>query len=258
MLRVPGRLRRLFQPMVPASSVLDELRNLPLADPATLLGDRPVLVLAPHPDDESLGCGGLLAACRDRGCPCYVLVVTDGAGSHPRSRAYPPDKLAALRQAEATEAVAALGLNEAHIGFLGVPDGAAPHRGRLFEALVEKVAQYAGERQVGTVCTTWAHDPHPDHHATYRIGRRAAERIGARLFCYPVWGWTIPPHAWLPATPVRGIRLDIEGYLPAKRRAIACHRSQVSGLISDDPTAFRLSPEVLALFDGPYEVFSEA
>jgi LmbE family N-acetylglucosaminyl deacetylase len=258
MLRVPGRLRRFLQPMVPAESVLRAFRELPLADFDTLLGEGPVLVLAPHPDDESLGCGGLLAACRERGRPAYVLVLTDGAGSHPGSRQYPPEKLVALRQAEATEAAAALGLDAAHIGFLGLPDGQAPHRGKRFDAAVEQVAAHARARQIGTICTTWAHDPHPDHHATYRIGRRVAERIGAKLLCYPVWGWTIPPQAWLPAAPVRGARLDIAGHLPAKRRAIACHRSQLTDLIHDDPTGFRLSPEVLALFDRPFEVFSEA
>jgi LmbE family N-acetylglucosaminyl deacetylase len=90
---------------------------------------------------------------------------------------------------------------------------------------------------VGTIFTTWLHDPHPDHYAAFRIGREVAQGIGARLFCYPVWGWTIPVNAWLPAIPARGSRLDITHHLMVKQRAIACHRSQITDLISDDRRA---------------------
>ena len=55
-----------------------------------------------------------------------------------------------------------------------------------------------------------------------------------------------------------GARLDIARHIPAKRRAIACHRSQLTDLIHDDPTGFRMSPEFLANFDQPFEVFIEA
>ena len=56
-------------------------------------------------------------------------------------------------------------------------------------------------------------------------------------------------------TPVRGFRLDIARHLPAKRRAIAAHRSQTTDLIADDPAGFRMPPAFRALFDQPFEVF---
>jgi LmbE family N-acetylglucosaminyl deacetylase len=243
--------------MVRAESVLQSLRNLPRTDCRTLVGAQPVLVLAPHPDDESLGCGGLLAACQEYGLDAYVMVLTDGCGSHPRSREYPPARLATTRASEARSAIRALGLDDDRIEFLGLPDGHAPTRGARFDAVVSCVAAYARARGIGTVCTTWLHDPHPDHQAAYYIGQRVAWQIGARSLYYPVWGWTVPPDAWLPATPVFGACLDIARQLAAKRRAIACHRSQYTDLIRDDPSAFRLSPAVLALFDRPFEVFCE-
>lgn len=257
MLRIPGRLRRYLRPMVRAESVLQALRDLPQSDCRTMLRERPVMVLAPHPDDESLGCGGLLAACREHGLDAYVVVLTDGCGSHPLSREYPPAKLASLREAEARAAVRALGLPDDRIQFIGLPDGHAPIRGRRLKSVVAQVSALARSRGVGTICTTWMHDPHCDHQAACRIGRQVAQQIGARVLFYPVWGWTVPPDAWLPATRVSGTRIDITRQLAAKRRAIACHRSQYSDLIHDDPTAFRLAPEVLALFDRPFEVFCE-
>ena len=166
-------------------------------------------------------------------------------------------RLAELRRSEAKAAVAALGLSEDRVEFLGWPDGRSPTNGKMFEDAGCRLADLANKRGVGAICTTWLHDPHHDHRAACLLGQAIAEKIGARLLCYPIWGWTVPPQAWLPATRVHGGRLDIARHLAAKRRAIACHRSQTSDLIPDDPSGFRLSPEVLALFEQPFEVFSE-
>jgi LmbE family N-acetylglucosaminyl deacetylase len=233
------------------------MRTLPVVALPDLLGERPLLVIAPHPDDETLGCGGLIAECQARGHPVYVLVLTDGSGSHPRSQAYPGPRLAALREREAREATATLGLPDDRIWFLGLPDGKAPLSGRRLRSVVADVAAHARLRGVGTICATWRHDPHRDHRAAYRVGRLAARAIGARLLCYPVWGWTVPATERLPATPVSGWRIEITRHLDLKQKAIACHRSQTTDLIPDDPTAFRLSPEFLSIFTGQFEVFIE-
>ena len=235
------------------------MRDLPVTDSHTLLGEAPVLVLAPHPDDESLGCGGLIAEHHSRGHDAHVMVLTDGAASHPRSRDYPPTQLAALRMQEARAAIGALGLPVDRIDFLGLPDGRAPLNGKHLHDAADRVAAHAVSRHVRTICTTLPHDPHHDHRAAYRLGQRVARAIQARLLLYPVWTWTLPSTALLPATPaVHGARVDITRHLAAKRRAIACHRSQITDLIQDDPTGFRMSPEFLAIFDWPFEVFVDA
>ncbi|MFZ1431665.1 MAG: PIG-L family deacetylase [Geminicoccaceae bacterium] len=71
---------------------------------------RGVVVVAPHPDDESLGCGGLIAACCAHGIEVRLLVLSDGTGSHPNSRRYPADRLRDLREAELEQATSILGL----------------------------------------------------------------------------------------------------------------------------------------------------
>jgi LmbE family N-acetylglucosaminyl deacetylase len=244
--------------MVRAGTVLEGLRDLPVVDLPTLVGEQPVLVLAPHPDDESLGCGGLIAECRTRGRDVYIVVLTDGSGSHPRSQEFAGKRLTTLRMEEGRAAIRVLGLLDDRITFLDLRDGQAPVKGKVFNDVVARIAEHGRERRVGTICTTWQHDPHHDHYAAFRIGQEVAWKIGARLLCYPVWGWTIPVDAWLPATPVRGARLDITRHLTVKQHAIACYRSQITDLIRDDPTGFRLSPEVLSIFDWSFEVFSEA
>ena len=237
--------------------VLRQMRALPVRGLDAIIGDSACLILAPHPDDESLGCGGLTAAACDQRRPPEVVFVTDGAGSHPNSRSFPPDRLRATREAEATAALRELNLSSEHIAFMRLPDTAAPHDGARFEQAVETIARIAVRRRCGTIFAPWRNDPHGDHLATHLMAAEVARRLQLRHLSYPVWGWTLPPSERLDS-PVRGARLDINRYLPAKRRAIAAHASQHGGLITDDPDGFCLPNELLAIFDQPYEVFLNA
>ena len=232
----------------------DRLRRfeaLPLADVDALLGQGGVLILAPHADDESLGCGGLIVELCARGRPPIVVVLTDGAGSHPNSRSHPPLRLRAVRQREAHDATAILGLPPDRLRFLGLRDTAAPLDGPEFAAAVVTLAGLARDHGCDVIAAPWRHDPHCDHVAAQAM----ACASGLRVLSYPVWGWTLPADTALPDAPVEGWRLDITAHLPAKRRAIAAHASQYGDLIADDPTGFRLPSDLLAVFDRPYEVF---
>ncbi len=239
-----------------AGEILDQFEQLPLADLDRVLPGR-FLVLAPHPDDESLGCGGVIAeACR-RGRPPVVAILTDGAASHPHSRAYPPARLAEVRAREVRQAVACLGLPPECLFLLGAPDGAAPHGGISMVALAAHLAVLA--EGCDAILTSWRHDPHGDHAAAWRVAREAAGFTGACVWEYPVWGWTLPRETKLGRTDVApgawtGWRFDIAGRLEAKRRAIAAHRSQHGQVVTDDPEGFALTADFLALFDRPFEV----
>ncbi len=230
------------------------MRDLPVRTLEAIFGAGPVLVLAPHPDDESLGCGGLIAACCAAGRPPFVLVLTDGTGSHPRSRLFPSARLRETRQAEARRAMAALGLGPDRFAFLGLPDTAAPHDGPAFDRAVDAVAARARAVGCTTIAAPWQHDPHCDHLAAHRMTEAVVARLGLRHIAYPVWGWTLPPDEAVDEA-VTGGRLNIERHLAAKRRAIAVHESQHGTLITDDPTGFRLPQHLLAVFDEPFEVF---
>lgn len=238
-----------------AATILARMRALPFAMPDTLFGTGDALILAPHPDDESLGCGGLIAACCAMGRPPIVVVLTDGAGSHTGSAAFPPARLVALRAAETRAAVAALGLPSSRLHLMGLPDGQAPRAGLPMERAADALAQIARRGGVGTILGTWEHDPHDDHVAAHAIASRAAALAGARLLSYPVWGWALPPWRRLEAGAIAGVRIDIAAQLPAKRRAIAAHASQHGAVVSDDPRGFRLPAPLLDALDQPFEVF---
>jgi hypothetical protein len=72
---------------------------------------------------------------------------------------------------------------------------------------------------------------------------------------YPVWGWLLPPGQPLPVKQIAGYKLPIAAHLQAKRSAVAAHASQYSTLIDDSPNGFRLPPELLSIFERPFEVF---
>ena len=240
--------------MIPAGEVLQGMEALPIGTLANIVGDRPVLVLAPHADDESLGCGGLIAALCRAGVPPVVLVLTDGAGSHPGSAAFPPARLAQVRQDEAREAVRLLGLPPDRIHFAGQRDTAAPTGGPAFDAAVDQVSALCSTFGIGTLLAPWRHDPHCDHEAADLLARAVAGRLALRHLAYPVWGWTLPAGHPLPEMP-DGFRLDIRRGLAAKAKAITAHQSQYGGLITDDPTGFTLPTELLRVFERPYETF---
>lgn len=206
---------------------------------AALLGGAQSLgVIVPHADDETLGCGGLIAAASARGVEVTVTILTDGAASHPESRDWPPARLARQRQREAAAAVARLG--NASLVFAGAPDG----------RLSEHPDAGAAIRRADLFVTCWRDDPHPDHRAAWFIARAAAARWGVPLLAFPLWVLTTS----IPVPPLPLLRLDITPDLPAKRAALAEHRSQLGGLVNDTP-GFVLDADLQRLFVRRDELF---
>lgn len=216
-----------------------------------------LVVVAPHPDDESLGCGGLIAACRANDIAVRIVVVSDGSGSHPNSRRWPPPRLARLRREETLAAATCLGVADLDVHFLELPDRAVPAAGAGAERAAAALAALAAGAD--TMAVTWRHDPHTDHRASCAIARAACVQLPAtRLWEYPVWGLTLPPEERLPGPLPTGFRLDIAAHREAKVRAIASHLSQTTALIDDDPGGFRLEPAMIARFCRDHEPYIEA
>ncbi len=241
-----------------AGEYLDAIRHLPLGSVADLTGQAPFVVLSPHPDDETLGAGGLIAAACAAGQRAEVILITDGSGSHPRSQRYPKQQLIDLRQAEVAAAGRLLGLEPDRVSHLGLTDTQAPSSGPAFEAAVGAITDTCHRVGAQSLFVTWARDPHCDHEATARMAVAVHGRMpGLRLWAYPIWGWHLDPAQPLDETAPRGLRLDIAPYRAAKHAAIAAHVSQMTGLIDDDPDGFRFTDATLAPFLGSYEYFIE-
>jgi LmbE family N-acetylglucosaminyl deacetylase len=239
----------------PAGDVIATLSSLPLLDLDQISPNGTSMVVAPHPDDESLGCGGFIAESCARGRPPVIVVMTDGTASHPSSPSYPADRLRALRERETSAALAILGLSSESLHFMRLRDSAMPRAGGPFDLAVVELRRLVVAYRCKTIFAPWLHDPHCDHETTQIMVRAAVKSLGVPIYSYPVWGWLLPPEQFLAENAIEGWRLNITAHVDRKRRAIASHQSQYSDLINDDPKGFRLPAELLSTFERPYETF---
>ena len=246
---------RRMRPGRTAATIRNRLNNLPFNRIEAVTAGNPLMVLAPHADDESLGCGGLMAEACKLGIELWVCILTDGTGSHPKSASYPADRLMALRESEAHAAASVLGLAPERVVFLRHRDGSALRRREEFRQAVDQVASLVRDRNIRMICTTSRLDPHPDHKAANRLAKAVGKRAGCQVLSYPIWLWDLPGRSWLPLRTVSGWRIDVTAHLKAKTAAIACHRSQVSHMIVDDADHVPLTSTFLATFERPFEVF---
>jgi LmbE family N-acetylglucosaminyl deacetylase len=218
---------------------------------------RRVLVVAPHPDDESLGCGGLIATLGEFGRTIFVMFVTNGSASHRASRLWSRDRLANLRKEEATEALRRLGLARAGRIFLDLEDSKMPLPGSsLWRSAVFQVREVLSRCQFDLLIIPWRRDPHCDHRASWLLTQHALRESQQKPRCleYAVWLDELgAADDWPRNDEAEAIDIDVVDALYRKRQAIAAHRSQTTALISDDPNGFRLSDTTIARLTGPLE-----
>lgn len=182
--------------------------------PLDLLGVDELLVVAAHPDDETLGAGALMALCSGRGIRVTIVVVTDGGAQG----------IAAQRSLELAAAAAILGGSVANIEVieLGFADGATrEHVAEITGALREHISRAS---PAALVLAPWRGDGHRDHRV---VGEIAAELAAGRRFAeYPIWlwHWGHPYSGAMPWQRMASITVDA-----TKQRAIDCYRSQTTG-----------------------------
>jgi LmbE family N-acetylglucosaminyl deacetylase len=217
----------------------------------------PVLVVAPHPDDETLGCGALIARCVARGETAHTLFVTDGGASHPNSRAWPRPRLAARREAEAAEALRRLGAGGEPRTFLRLPDAGMPAPGgAAHAAALATVTELLRDLRPALAVLPWRRDPHRDHRDSWSLVTAALAAAGstASVLEYAIWLDELGAAEDHPrATEMERVSLPAQAAL--KRLALEAHASQLGGLIDDDPGGFALTPATIARLTDADEVY---
>jgi LmbE family N-acetylglucosaminyl deacetylase len=215
-------------------------RTLPHAEVA-----QDAWVVAPHPDDETLGCGGTIAAKNAQGARVYVAFVSDGSSSHARwmDRA----DLVARRRAEGYRACDRLGVRAEDVHFLDLPDGDLINN---VERGTTSLARLFSDNPVEQFFVPHRFEPPPDHAAATAMAMRGLRetRLKGTVLEYPVWMWARWP--WVPrsddanrgqpmvrqarliAAGVREVmselrwKVDIRPHIAEKRQALACHETQ--------------------------------
>jgi LmbE family N-acetylglucosaminyl deacetylase len=214
----------------------ERLAGLPAWEPRR----GPLIVVAPHPDDETLGAGGLIYACARRNCPVLIMSLTDGE----RSRDDTPE-LGRVRIHELYRAKRFLAGDRVRILRLGLPDGAlSAHEDEIVCALDDLVGRHT------TLIVPFSADGHPDHEAAARAAQRVADKHSIPVLQYPIWAWHHSQPDELDLS--RACRFDLSARAQrAKSLAVACFKSQTEDKIVG-PT---VPKHVLKYFVRPFEVF---
>jgi LmbE family N-acetylglucosaminyl deacetylase len=216
---------------------------------------RSCLVLAPHPDDETLGCGGTIMRKLAAGAPVNVVIAADGRYAYPSSD-LSVDALVEIREEEARRACAILGLPAASITFLRFEDlRLADHRGLLRDRLFPIFDMIKPEE----ILVTSAIDNHPDHRVLAELARELVQTRRDRvpvLYEYPIWFWD--PRIWRlrDLGELRPRIVRTEKFRMRKREAIAAYRSQVTNMIAGAGPA-PLRKGFVRQFLQPEEIFFE-
>jgi len=248
------------------------LRGLALAtrDVTARVATTSCVVLAPHPDDETLGCGALIARKTSAGAAVWVAFASLGTDSH-RSRHLTSQQLGEIRRAEAREACRRLGVAEERVLFLSEVDRIATAAAPIAAAL-GALLDTARPDELYVVSGL---DEHPDHAALNAIvtDRLASGAIACPVYEYPVWFWADRQAArrWLAGVgrtiakvrDARGgylapVAVSTDGFLAQKRRALAAHATQVTRYRTDEPWSTLQDIDDsrwLERFFGPHELF---
>jgi LmbE family N-acetylglucosaminyl deacetylase len=215
---------------------IESLRRVPDWMPE----ERSTVIVAPHPDDETLGAGGLIATQRSRQIPVTLLAVTDGEAAYPDVF-----DLGRTRQLEQLHAAEALGVSGDSVIRFGLRDSAVA--GSEAE-LTDRIEACIDSNSL--LVSPWQRDPHPDHEACGRAAAAAASRAGAILICYFFWTWHRFRPECLNGLPLRRLPLSADA-LSRRVKALACHRSQ----LHRDEGMPILPASFLAPARRPFEIF---
>jgi LmbE family N-acetylglucosaminyl deacetylase len=223
-------------PLTPEGEWLSKLSDL---SPWTL-PLSPTLIVAPHPDDETLGAGGLIAQLRLQNIPVTVVAVSDGEHAYAGTK-----DLGKIREREQQQALARLGVDPQRIRRLRLPDRElAAWEGSLEESLSALISPGMH------VVAPWPKDFHPDHEACGRAAERVASKHGLRLTFYLFWTW----HRGVPGM-LNGSRL-VSLHLTEQERRIKLYalEAHVSQFEHPDGAPI-LSQELLRPAEREFEVY---
>jgi len=209
-----------------------------------------MIVFAPHPDDETLACGGTIIRKIQEGFDVHVVVMMDGRHSHDVTLglAEPsPETIAEIRATEFSEATRVLGVNLSNLILLGFEDGKL--REQMSEAR-ERTVRILREVRPVEIYMPYRDDANEDHRTTYEIvaGSVREADLLPKMYEYFVW------NGKLPRPGLKVFVMDIHRELGRKIEAISKYKSQISKCFPKQEKAV-LSEEFVNMFRSERETF---
>lgn len=195
--------------------------------------NKATVVFAPHQDDETLGCGGMIALKRKNKIPVNVVFIANGGQSHGQAHNATSSSLITARREEAIKALHILGIGSSAIFFLEQPDGFLHYQTiQEQQVLVNTLMELLVTLNPEEIYIPHRKDQHLDHEATYKLLKTAikASSIRAEVLQYPIWlfwqsllHWKLEFHYLLSAC-----KPSISTVQDQKKHAIEAYHSQTS------------------------------
>lgn len=196
------------------------------------VSQKPAIVFAPHQDDETLGCGGLMALKHELGAQIKVVFLTDGQKSDENMK---PEDLIKIRKQEAVNALSILGILSSDIFFLDYVDGTLMELSQKERHLIiNQIAQLLQSFEPSEVYVPCEKDQHNDHMATYDLVQAAIaeSKLAVEVFEYPIWiFWNITQIFKFNLQELgAAYNLSIKSVYQKKQKAIKAYDSQCQDL----------------------------
>lgn len=234
-------------PQVPDGSLIPAAANAPTINIEAIAPAGTVLIISPHPDDETFGCGLAMAAAAARDRRIAIVLLTDGEGSHSYSRTLAPQQLIHLRSEEFARALETLvPSSRVDVLRLHLPDGKSCYD-RMLAMQVLPFAQAHGAK---AVWSTWRGDPHCDHQTAAMLGRDLTRGLAIPHWSFVVWG-----RFGKRVVPTSLKTFHDPGLASRKDEAIAAYRSQIDPQVIGDPKGFTMPPALVTHFAKHPEIF---
>ena len=200
--------------------------------------DKTVLVVTPHPDDETFSAGGLLAKLAAAGNNVQILIyTTDNAGSNDPTMTR--ERLAEIRRREEEDACAVLGIAKDHINWLGHDDGMLEYVDRR-----ELTLQVTREIRRIRPDAVFSIDPGAPYEQWHKSDHRSGAMITVDAMRAAAWRLYFPeleregfkqhrvPVAFFYYSAQPNYTVDISDVVEQKARAAACHTSQFGNMVT--------------------------
>ncbi|BAY08295.1 LmbE-like protein [Calothrix sp. NIES-2098] len=213
------------------------------------LSQKSAMVFSPHQDDETFGCGGMIALKRKHGVSVVVVFLTDGHLSG-NLETNSQNQLITVRKQEAVQALAILGVEPSEVYFLDRPDGQLSHLvTQNKQQTIQQIDKLLKKYQPQEVYVPHHKDCHRDHEATYQLVKAAINRVEmkAEMLQYPIWlFWKAPIFIMLNLQDIAAAWfISISSVQETKIKAISSYRSQIN----------TLNKGFIQQFIGKYEIY---
>jgi len=208
-----------------------------------------ILIVAPHPDDEALGCGGLISSLVSEGKEVQILFLSSGESAHSACCNVESEVIISIREKSALNAGSVLGIPSSNINFLKLSDGSIPNKyNKAHEDAANKLYQYITAWDPDSIFCPHPLDIMPDHISSAEIVRSAVDKLTHKptIYYYCIWFWIYAPiHLFMRLDWNRSFYADISEYSEKKQFAIESHLNSGDTAPCGDPWGSKLPNDLL-------------